>query len=88
MPLLMLYSDKVADRLWCGKDFANCYLADYTNTDPMVDCLDRSSQPRLPWHDIGVVVVGVAARDVTRHFIERWNATKDAFYYENRVRAI
>lgn len=30
----------------------------------------------MPWHDIGVMVTGNAARDVARHFIQRWNAIK------------
>jgi len=30
----------------------------------------------MPWHDIGVVVHGKAARDIARHFIQRWNFTK------------
>lgn len=30
----------------------------------------------MPWHDIATVVVGSAARDVARHFIQRWNAVK------------
>jgi hypothetical protein len=30
----------------------------------------------MPWHDIGGVVYGKAARDVARHFIGRWNMTK------------
>lgn len=30
----------------------------------------------MPWHDISSVVHGKAARDVARHFIQRWNFTK------------
>lgn len=30
----------------------------------------------MPWHDIASVVHGRAARDVARHFIQRWNFTK------------
>lgn len=30
----------------------------------------------MPWHDIASVVHGKAARDVARHFIQRWNFTK------------
>lgn len=30
----------------------------------------------MPWHDIASVVYGAAARDVARHFIQRWNAAK------------
>lgn len=30
----------------------------------------------MPWHDIHALVYGEAARDLARHFIQRWNATK------------
>ena len=40
------------------------------------DFIDRSQTPRMPWHDIGAMVYGKAARDVSRHFIGRWNFTK------------
>lgn len=40
------------------------------------DFIDRHTTPRMPWHDIASVVHGKAARDVARHFIQRWNFTK------------
>jgi len=40
------------------------------------DFIDRHITPRMPWHDIASVVHGKAARDVARHFIQRWNFTK------------
>ena len=40
------------------------------------DFIERDKTPRMPWHDIGGVVYGKAARDVARHFIGRWNFTK------------
>jgi len=43
---------------------------------PFSDFIDRTTNWRLPWHDISSVVYGSAARDVARHFIQRWNATK------------
>ena len=30
----------------------------------------------MPWRDIGVAVHGPPARDLARHFIQRWNFTK------------
>jgi phosphatidylserine/phosphatidylglycerophosphate/cardiolipin synthase-like enzyme len=30
----------------------------------------------MPWHDEALVVFGKAARDVARHFIQRWNIHK------------
>lgn len=37
---------------------------------------DRSIEARMPWHDIAAAVYGTAARDVGRHFIQRYNFTK------------
>ncbi|KAH1027619.1 hypothetical protein HUJ05_001096 [Dendroctonus ponderosae] len=64
-------------KLWVGKDYVNFIVKDFTNLDlPFDDFIDRSSTPRMPWHDVGLCIHGEAARDVARHFIQRWNATK------------
>lgn len=64
-------------KLWLGKDYTNFIVKDFANLEsPYVDLVDRNTTPRMPWHDIGVYVEGKAARDVARHFIQRWNAAK------------
>lgn len=64
-------------KYWMGKDYTNFILKDFTNLDaPYADLVDRSVTPRMPWHDIGGVVAGPVARDMARHFIQRWNAVK------------
>ena len=64
-------------KFFIGKDFCNPYLKDfYELHKPFEDSIDRNLFPRMPWHDIAAVVYGAAARDVGRHFIERWNFTK------------
>ncbi|XP_065091776.1 phospholipase D2 isoform X1 [Ochlerotatus camptorhynchus] len=64
-------------KFWIGKDYINFIVKDFTNLDmPYVDLVDRSTTVRMPWHDVATVVYGQAARDVARHFIERWNAIK------------
>ncbi|XP_058829828.1 phospholipase D2 [Topomyia yanbarensis] len=64
-------------KFWIGKDYINFIVKDFSNLDmPYVDLVDRSSTVRMPWHDVATVVLGQAARDVARHFIERWNAVK------------
>lgn len=40
------------------------------------DNVDRTQVPRIPWRDLGAVHHGKAARDLARHFIQRWNFTK------------
>ena len=50
------------------------------------DFIDRHSTPRMPWHDIASAVHGKAARDVARHFIQRWNFTKvGGWFYHDSV---
>ncbi|XP_043539599.1 phospholipase D1-like [Chiloscyllium plagiosum] len=66
-----------AGQFWLGKDYCNFIQKDWVELDkPFEDFIDRSATPRMPWRDIGVVVHGGAARDVARHFIQRWNFTK------------
>uniref|UniRef100_A0AAY5EUB5 Phospholipase n=1 Tax=Electrophorus electricus TaxID=8005 RepID=A0AAY5EUB5_ELEEL len=64
-------------RFWHGKDYCNFVHKDWIQLDkPFDDFIDRHTTPRMPWHDISSVVHGKAARDVARHFIQRWNFTK------------
>ncbi|CAI4222449.1 unnamed protein product [Auanema sp. JU1783] len=66
-----------AAKLWVGKDYVNFVHKDFIEVDmPFHDFIDRGTTPRMPWHDIHSVTFGVPARDVARHFIQRWNATK------------
>lgn len=64
-------------KYWFGKDYSNFILKDWMNLNsPFVDIIDRTTTPRMPWHDVGFCVAGASARDVARHFIQRWNAMK------------
>ncbi|XP_062841509.1 phospholipase D1 [Trichomycterus rosablanca] len=64
-------------RFWHGKDYCNFVHKDWIQLEkPFDDFIDRHITPRMPWHDIASVVHGKAARDVARHFIQRWNFTK------------
>ncbi|XP_063075082.1 phospholipase D1a [Engraulis encrasicolus] len=64
-------------RFWHGKDYCNFVYKDWVQLEkPFDDFIDRHTTPRMPWHDIASVVHGKAARDVARHFIQRWNFTK------------
>ncbi|XP_074839079.1 phospholipase D2 isoform X2 [Carettochelys insculpta] len=64
-------------QLWLGKDYSNLICKDWVQLDrPFEDFIDRRRMPRMPWRDVGVAVYGRAARDVARHFVQRWNYTK------------
>ncbi|KAL3120771.1 hypothetical protein niasHT_008063 [Heterodera trifolii] len=66
-----------AGKLWPGKDYVNFVHKDFVDVDlAFNDFINRYDTPRMPWHDIHSIVYGSAARDVARHFIQRWNAAK------------
>lgn len=68
---------KGGTKLWFGKDYVNFIVKDFIELNqPFKDFVDRNTTPRMPWHDLSCMVTGAAARDVARHFIERWNFTK------------
>jgi phosphatidylserine/phosphatidylglycerophosphate/cardiolipin synthase-like enzyme len=59
---------------WPGIDYSNCRIKDFENVqDPYKELIDRNSVPRLPWHDVQVLLEGPVVGDICRHFIERWN---------------
>jgi phospholipase D1/2 len=61
-------------QLWPGKDYSNPRVQDfYALSEPYAEMYDRSKIPRMPWHDVSMQVVGQPARDLTRHFVQRWN---------------
>ncbi|GAA6060274.1 hypothetical protein JCM10212_003974 [Sporobolomyces blumeae] len=61
-------------QIWPGKDYANQRVLDFhTLNKPEEDMYDRGKVPRQPWHDIGLQIIGQPARDLCRHFIQRWN---------------
>ncbi|KAK7562526.1 hypothetical protein IWX49DRAFT_138043 [Phyllosticta citricarpa] len=61
-------------QMWPGKDYSNPRVHDFYALDkPYEEMYDREKVPRMPWHDIGMQIVGQPARDLTRHFVQRWN---------------
>ncbi|KAL7942204.1 phospholipase D [Trichoderma barbatum] len=61
-------------QLFPGKDYSNPRVQDFFNlNEPYEEMYDRGKVPRMPWHDISMQVVGQPARDLTRHFVQRWN---------------
>ncbi|SMY19257.1 unnamed protein product [Zymoseptoria tritici ST99CH_1A5] len=61
-------------QVWPGKDYSNPRVQDFYALDkPYEEMYDRTKVPRMPWHDIAMQIVGQPARDVGRHFVQRWN---------------
>ena len=62
---------------WIGKDYSNSYVADFKDIHEYdKDQFDRDIVPRMPWRDEALVMFGESARDLARHFIQRWNHCK------------
>eukprot|EP00118_Oscarella_pearsei_P008910 m.48261 g.48261 ORF g.48261 m.48261 type:complete len:960 (+) comp33867_c0_seq7:82-2961(+) len=70
--------DAPPEQIWPGKDYYNPLHKGPDRFDlPFEDVVPRLEVPRMPWQDIGVGVWGRAARDVARHFVQRWNFVKN-----------
>jgi phospholipase D1/2 len=68
------FKDVNNSQLWPGKDYSNPRVSDFFTLDkPYDDMYDRQAIARMPWHDISMQVTGQPARDLTRHFVQRWN---------------
>ncbi|KAI7906284.1 uncharacterized protein BX663DRAFT_577093 [Cokeromyces recurvatus] len=74
-PAHILIDDLPAnEQIWPGKDYSNPRIIDFHTLDkPFEDNQDRTTLPRMPWHDISMRLMGHSARDAARHFIQRWN---------------
>lgn len=80
------YSHKVGDfhedssrEVWPGMDYSNPRIADFRNVEQYHEnSVDKNITARMPWHDVSGSITGQAARDLCRHFIQRWNFVKNA----------
>lgn len=62
------------DQNFPGKDYSNARICDFYDLDKPFDSMyDRNVIPRMPWHDVHMMTVGEGARDISRHFVQRWN---------------
>ncbi|KAI5968318.1 SPO14 [Candida margitis] len=61
-------------QVFMGKDYSNPRVKDFFELDkPYKSMYDRQTTPRMPWHDIHMMTYGKIARDLARHFVQRWN---------------
>lgn len=75
-PNHVLRDDKedLADQIFPGKDYSNARISDFYDLDkPYESMYDRKVYPRMPWHDCHMTTFGEPARDMARHFVQRWN---------------
>ena len=60
-----------------GIDYSNSRIKDFVAVRNFEKALiGKKEVPRMPWHDIGVRIIGEAVADMSRHFIQYWNFVK------------
>ncbi|CAG8535096.1 34282_t:CDS:10 [Gigaspora margarita] len=69
--------------IWPGQDYSNPRIKDFQNVKEYDnEIVDKSRYPRMPWHDVSI---GMATRDVARHFVQRWNFIKEEKSFERET---
>lgn len=62
------------NQIFPGKDYSNARVRDFYELEkPFESMYDRKEVPRMPWHDVHMMTCGEPARDLARHFVQRWN---------------
>ncbi|EIE79586.1 hypothetical protein RO3G_04291 [Rhizopus delemar RA 99-880] len=60
-----------------GQDYSNPRIKDFQKVSQYDnELVDKLTTARMPWHDIHTAMVGPPARDIARHFVQRWNFIK------------
>ncbi|KAI7901029.1 uncharacterized protein BX663DRAFT_516053 [Cokeromyces recurvatus] len=71
------YPNNIENEIFPGQDYSNPRIKDFIKVSQYdMELIDKRCTPRMPWHDIHTAMIGQPARDVARHFIQRWNFIK------------
>lgn len=71
-----LFNDKDA-KYFPGTDYYNPLKRDIVKSRNYKECMIDQSYPRMPWHDVAVMLRGQIARDFTSHFVTYWNHARE-----------
>ncbi|ORY97460.1 hypothetical protein BCR43DRAFT_489806 [Syncephalastrum racemosum] len=78
-------SDESGYEIFPGQDYSNPRIKDFTKVSHFQkETISKRAIPRMPWHDIHTAVVGPPARDIARHFIQRWNFIKSTTRFRDK----
>ncbi|KAI9471840.1 MAG: hypothetical protein EXX96DRAFT_581892 [Benjaminiella poitrasii] len=71
------FPDNIAYEIFPGQDYSNPRIKDFIKVSQYdMELIDKKCTPRMPWHDIHTAMTGPPARDIARHFVQRWNFIK------------
>ncbi|KAI8369196.1 hypothetical protein EDC96DRAFT_504222 [Choanephora cucurbitarum] len=74
---LMDYPANNIKEVFPGQDYSNPRIKDFEKVSQYDrELVDKQYTPRMPWHDVHTAMSGPPARDVARHFVQRWNFVK------------
>lgn len=80
-PLADAHPTQFYKTLFPGQDYNDARFADFEHVDQYVsNKISVLEQPRMPWHDCHMTIVGPSVLDISQHFIERWNEVKKRKY--------
>jgi phospholipase D1/2 len=69
---------------WPGIDYSNVRIEDFEYVKNFnEELIDRNFQPRMPWHDVQILLEGPVVYDLCRHFVERWNFSINSVVFKN-----
>ncbi|CAI2169391.1 2838_t:CDS:10 [Funneliformis geosporum] len=69
--------------IWPGQDYSNPRVKDFVNVAKYdAEIIDKTRIPRMAWHDVSIGAIGHPARDIARHFVQRWNFIKEEKAFE------
>ena len=64
--------------LFPGIDYSNARTRDFGELrEYLTESVKRDKETRLPWHDVHCRIIGPVVPDIARHFVERWNFSKN-----------
>ncbi|KJZ78065.1 hypothetical protein HIM_02702 [Hirsutella minnesotensis 3608] len=76
-PLSDVHPEGVSEEIWPGQDFNNNRIMDFKKVqDWQQNELSKAEYGRMPWHDVGMAVIGPCVYDIAEHFVLRWNFVK------------
>ena len=55
-------------------DYANNRINDFSNVEKYyIENVPRAESIRMPWHDVHSRIIGEEVKNISKHFIQRWN---------------
>jgi len=71
--------------IWPGQDYNNARVQDFQEVEKWAsNQQSRLELPRMPWHDVHMMIQGPAVFDICQHFVERWNFIYNLKYKKKR----